>query len=129
MELVEAFMRDIAAGPAWVEAWVNFMGVVFFLAIPFAFVRVEARWALVVMALSLPAMLGLYAAVGFVRLLGIVHVVLWTPLAVYLWRRRNAWRMRETLAGKWIALLFVTILVSLAFDYSDVVRYLLGDID
>ncbi len=127
MELVEAFMREIAAGPAWVEAWVYFMGVVFFLAVPFAFVRVEARWALVVMALSLPAMLGLYATVGFVRLLGVVHVVLWTPLAFYLWRQRDAWRMRETLAGKWVALLFVTIVVSLAFDYADVIRYLAGE--
>lgn len=129
MELVEAFMREIAAGPAWVEAWVNFMGVVFLLAVPFAFVRIEARWALVVMALSLPAMLGLYASVGFVRLLGIVHVVLWTPFAVYLWRRRDTWRVRETLAGKWVTLLFATILISLAFDYSDVVRYFLGDLN
>lgn len=129
METVEAFMRDVAAGPAWVEFWVNFMGVVFVLAIPFAFSRVEARWALVVMAISLPAMMGLYSAVGFVRLLGIVHVVLWTPFAFYLWRRRDNWRVRETLAGKWIVLLFATVLVSLAFDYVDVVRYLLGDIN
>ncbi|PKP68118.1 MAG: hypothetical protein CVT83_06585 [Alphaproteobacteria bacterium HGW-Alphaproteobacteria-5] len=129
MEIAEAFMRDVAAGPAWVEAWVNFMGIVFFLAIPFAFSRAEARWALVVMALSLPAMMWLYATVGFVRLLGIVHVVLWTPFAIYLWRQRSTWRVRETLAGKWTALLFATVLVSLVFDYLDVIRYMLGDID
>lgn len=127
MEVVGAFLRDIAAGPAWVGAWVNFMGIVFLLAIPFSFARVEARWALAVMALTFPAMMGLYSLVGFVRLLGLVHVVLWTPFAVYLWRRRAHWRIRETLAGKWIAVLFATIVVSLAFDYTDVVRYLLGE--
>lgn len=127
MELFEAFSRDLAAGPAWVEVWVNFIGLVFMLAIPFAFVRVEARWAVLAMALALPSMLGLYSIVGFVRLLGIVHVVYWTPLAIYLWRRRAQWRVKESLAGKWIALLFATIVVSLAFDYTDVVRYLLGE--
>lgn len=127
MELAGAFLRDIASGPAWVGAWVYFMGIVFLLAIPFSFARVEARWALLVMALSFPAMIGLYSLVGFVRLLGIVHVVLWTPFALYLWRRRAHWRIRQTLAGKWIALLFATVVVSLAFDYTDVVRYTLGE--
>ncbi len=127
MEVVGAFSRDLASGPAWVWAWVNFMGIVFLLAIPFSFVRVEARWALAVMALTFPAMMGFYSLVGFVRLLGVVHVVFWTPFAVYLWRRRARWRIRETLAGKWILLLFATILISLAFDYTDVVRYLLGE--
>lgn len=127
MDVVKAFMLDLASGPSWVYAWVNFMGVVFMLAIPFSFTRVEARWALLAMALAFPSMMALHAAVGMVRLLGIVHIVFWTPLAVYLWRRRGSWRVKDTLAGKWLALLFATILVSLVFDYTDVVRYLLGD--
>ena len=127
MEIYEAFAADIAAGPTWVEWWVNFMGLVFLLAIPFAFFRVEARWALLAMALTVPAMLWLYSEVGYVRLLGIVHIVFWTPLAIYLWMRRDQWRVKVTLSGKWIAVLFATIMVSLAFDYTDVVRYALGD--
>lgn len=127
MDLVSAFMQDLAAGPAWIYAWVMFMGIVFMPAIPFSFSRVEARWAVLAMLLAFPSMMALHAAVGMVRLLGIVHVVLWTPLAVYLWGRRNSWRVKETLAGKWIVLLFATILVSLVFDYTDVIRYLLGD--
>lgn len=126
-EAIAAFAADLAAAPAWVGAWVNFIGLVFVLAIPFAFRRVEARAALLVMALTAPAMIALHSAIGYSRLLGVVHVVMWTPFALWLWRRRGQWRVSQTLGGKWIALLFATMLVSLAFDYADVVRWLLGE--
>ncbi len=127
MEPSLAFLRDLAAAPPWVGLWVNFMSLMLALSIPFAVKRVEARWALLVMALSMPAMIALYSLVGYGRLLGLVHVVIWTPFVIYLWRRRGEWRFRETLSGKWIALLFATMIVSLALDYADVVRWLLGD--
>lgn len=127
MEAVLSFLNDLRAGPAWVWLWVNFIGAVFVLAIPFAVSRVEARAALLVMALTAPAMIALHSAVGYSRLLGVVHVVLWTPFVFWLWRRRRFWRARETLSGKWIVLLFATMLVSLAFDYADVARWLMGE--
>lgn len=127
MDIYQSFAAEIEAGPQWIYWWVNFMGFVFMLAIPFAFFRVEARWTVLVMLLTVPSMLWLYSQVGYVRLLGIVHVVWWTPLLIYLWLRRDKWRVRETIAGRWIALLFATIVVSLLFDYTDVIRYLAGD--
>ncbi len=127
MDALHSFLRDLGAAPAWVGVWVNVMGAVFALAIPFAVRRVEARAALLVMALTFPAMIAAHALIGYSRLLGLVHVVIWTPFAIWLWRRRASWRVRETLAGKWIALLFATMLVSLVLDYSDVVRWLLGE--
>ncbi len=127
MEQLAAFKADIATAPLWVQYWLNYMSFVLMLSIPFAFVRVEARWAALVVALSLPAMVALHSAIGYVRLLGVVHVVLWTPFVIYLWRRRDKWRARETLSGKWLALLFTTMVISLVFDYSDVARWLLGE--
>jgi hypothetical protein len=127
MEQLLAFQNDLETAPLWVQVWVNFMGLVLVLAIPFAFSRVEARWAVLVMALTFPAMIALHGAVGFVRLLGIVHVIFWTPFVIYLWRRRAQWRVRETLSGKWIVLVFATMVVSLVFDYADVARWLLGE--
>jgi hypothetical protein len=53
-------------------------------------------------------------------------VVIWTPFVVYLWRRRDKWPVREILSGKRIFVLFLTMLVALAFDYADIVRRLLG---
>lgn len=127
MEQFQAFQADIATAPLWVQYWLNFMGIVLMLAVPFAFARVEARWALLVIALTLPAMIALHSLVGYVRLLGVVHVVIWTPFVIYLWRRRDRWRVKETLSGKWILILFLTMIVSLALDYSDVARWLLGE--
>ena len=127
LQSAQEFQDAVAAGPQWVAVWVNYMGLVFLLAVPFSFIRAEARWALITMLLTAPAMIALYSQVGFVRLLGVVHVVLWTPLAIYLWRRRGKWRVKETIAGKWIAVLFATIIISLLFDYADVARYLLGE--
>ena len=127
MEQLQAFQADIATAPLWVRYWLVFLSGVLMLAFPFAFVRQEARVAALVVALTFPAMIALHSAIGYVRLLGIVHVVFWTPFIVYLWRRRRAWRVKETISGKWIALLFAAMMVSLAFDYSDVVRWLLGE--
>ncbi len=123
MDVVQSFSQDLQAGPYWV----NFMSAVIVLAVPFAFTRVEARWTLLVMALVFPFMMWLYAQFGFQRILGLAHVVFWTPLAIYLWRRRDQWRVRQTLGGKWILALFMTMSVSLVMDYADVVRYLMGE--
>ena len=128
VEIYEAFQADIARGPQWVAWWVNFMGLVFLPSLFFFPFRREARWAFLTMfVLTIPAMLALYAQVGMVRLLGIVHIVLWTPLLIALLRTRSSWRTRETWAGKWIVLLCAVMLVSLAFDIADVVRYVLGE--
>ena len=127
MEQLQAFEADIATAPLWVQYWLAFLSVVLMLSFPFAFARDEARWAALVVLLTFPAMIALHAAIGYVRLLGVVHVVFWTPFVIYLWRRRGQWRVKETISGKWIALLFATMIVSLAFDYSDVARWLLGE--
>ena len=127
MEALQAFAANLETAPRWVQAWVQFMGVVLMLSVPFAFRRVEARVALVIAAITLPAMVWLYSKIGFVRLLGVVHVVLWTPFLFWLWRRRQEWRVKETIAGKWVVLLFATMVVSLAFDYADVARWLMGE--
>ncbi len=53
-------------------------------------------------------------------------MILWTPLFVYLIRR--AWRGEMGLVFRVVMWLFVVSLgISLAFDYVDVVRYLLGE--
>lgn len=127
MDQIAAFAADVKAGPLWVQYWLAFMSFVLMLAFPFALVRKEARVVALVVAITFPAMIGLYSLIGYVRLLGIVHAVFWTPLVIYLWRRRGEWRVRESVSGKWLLVLFATMIVSLAFDYADVARWLLGE--
>lgn len=72
------------------------------------------------------AMHALYAQVGFVRLLGLPHIVIWTPLAMFLYLRLRRGDMHRVprLA---LSIFAATIVISLVFDYADVVRYLFGD--
>ena len=127
MEIADAFQADIKASSTWVYWWVNFMGLVIMLAVVFVFTRVEARWTLVAMALTVPAMLWLYSQVGYQRILGLPHVIFWTPLVIWLWMRRDKWRVKETLGGKWVLVLFTVMVISLVMDYTDVARYLMGE--
>ena len=68
----------------------------------------------------------IYEQMGYVRMMGIVHVILWTPLFVYLFLRAKNGEM--PLLCRLVMWMFAaTLAVSLAFDYTDVVRYLLGE--
>ncbi len=126
-ELAAAFSEEIRQGPLWVQIWVNWMALMMVLTIPFAFVRVEARWAVLAMLLIFPTMMFLYAQFGYQRILGLGHIPYWTPLLVYLLARRDKWRVKESIGGKWLALFTLTISISLLFDYADVIRYLIGE--
>ena len=68
----------------------------------------------------------MYDQLGYVKLLGLPHILFWTPLAVYLFATFR--KPQLTKAPKIIiALILATILISLAFDYTDVIRYALGE--
>ncbi|PHS41945.1 MAG: hypothetical protein COA91_00790 [Robiginitomaculum sp.] len=127
IELITNFSADVKAGPIWVYYWVNFMGLMFVLSIAFAFKRVEARWIALATLLAAPIiMFWLYHKFGYERVLGWGHIIAWPPVLIYLWKRKTTWRVKGTLAGKWIALTVTVMLISLAFDVTDVVRYALG---
>jgi len=127
MDITQSFGEHLQAGPAWVYYWVLFMGVMFMLSVPFSFVRKEARWVLLVLLITLPFGSFLFTTFGYERILGLSHLIIWTPLLVYLWRRRKSWRVRETLSGKWLFGICAVIAISLAFDVVDVARYMLGE--
>ena len=68
----------------------------------------------------------LYDQLGYVKLLGLPHILLWTPYALYL-----VAQIRRPDMPVWprriMMVVLATILISLAFDYVDVARYLLGE--
>jgi hypothetical protein len=127
MDVFAAFNADVATQSQWIKVWLNILVGVLALSIPFSFVRVEARWSLLGLVAGAGGVMLLYSQFGYSRILGLGHVVAWTPLVVYLLARRASWQVASTWAGKWIVAAVAVLLVSLAFDYVDVIRWLLGE--
>lgn len=120
----DSLMGHILAQPGWLVAWVLWMMAVNLASVAWVATRVEARWVLLGFALAAGIMQVLFWAAGYVRLLGLAHVLAWTPLVVYLARR---WPRLEPGAYRaWVGLVLATDVASLLIDYTDVLRYLLG---
>ena len=118
-------MDKIMTEPGWLVAWVFTMMVVNTAALLFL-QRVEARWILAAWIGNIVFMSALFEMVGYVRLLGLSHVIFWTPLLIYLFARRNSWDL-SNLSGKYIALVFAVNATSLVIDYIDVARWVAGE--
>lgn len=120
----------LALQPAWVTLWLNVLLFgAFILPLALLIWRQTRITALVTLATSVLAGITinmLYAQMGYVKLLGLPHILLWTPLAVYLYLQTT--RPELSLWPRQIIwFILATITISLAFDYVDVLRYLLGD--
>jgi hypothetical protein len=124
------FNEALAQQPTWVGIWLNVLLIGAFI-LPFSLLiwretRITAAIALVLSGLAAGAIVWLYGQMGYVKLLGLPHIVFWTPLVVLLIKKARqsnvpVWPSRILLA------VAATMLISLVFDYVDVVRYLLGD--
>jgi len=115
----------IAEGPQWVYWWTRVIDVSNWLLIPFAFFDRRARWAFSVWVLNVVMILTLYNLYGYTRILGLSHIVAWTPLLIYLLNQRQSFQA-ENWAGRYLYWFMGVIAVSLVFDYIDVVRYFMG---
>ena len=112
-----------------VQMWLNWMTLCWLSSLLFAWKHTAARWVLAVMLpLTIPLGLVVFALSGTVHLLGLAHLVLWTPLLVYL--VKSEVRTDEfnpgSLYGAWVMLVGATILISLVFDVRDVALVALG---
>jgi len=117
----------IAEGPQWVYWWTRIIDVSNWLLIPFAFYDRRARWALFAWFINIVLMLSLYNIYGYVRILGLSHIIAWTPLLFYLLKLRQPFA-QETWPGRYLYWFMVVISVSLVFDYIDLLRYFGGAI-
>ncbi len=121
IELIGHMLRE----PLWLQTWLAWMGGVNTASLLYLR-HVEARWVLGAFVFNFLLMTLLFELSGYTRLLGLAHVMGWTPLLLYLARRWPA-LPREANFGIWIRVLFVTNAISLVIDYIDVARYALGD--
>jgi surface polysaccharide O-acyltransferase-like enzyme len=119
---------QVAALPALLQGWFNWMTLVIVL-MPLLFIRrpqarVALACAVVLVAIALP----LSRIVGISYFLSLPHLLLWTPLVVYFCGQlRHGHIPVKSLFGIWSLLLVATCIISLVFDARDFTRWLLGE--
>jgi hypothetical protein len=108
--------------PEWLIWWFNWL--VFAVALlPLALLIWPQSRKVGVIAVAASILTG---QMGYVKLLGLPHLLIWGPLAFYLFRKQAKDAM--PIAARWIIrVILVTLLISLAFDVVDVLRYILGE--
>lgn len=124
IELMQAFVAEVEKQPLWVQIWLNILGPVNIAAIFFIFKSRLAWIVLGAIALSFIGILYLYAEFGYVRLLGLPHIVFWTPMLLYFWKIVPG--LEPSLLKKYLYLVMAINFISLMFDYADVARYFLS---
>ena len=130
MEMMQAFDADAQLLPHWVQLFMNWIGLVLFLStlvfLIFKGTRGLGLFMLVSTVAGVMFMMWMHSQMGMVRLLGIVHVVIWTPLVVYFWKRLQAGGMNRVVTiAMWTVM--ATMVVALVFDYYDVLRWIFGN--
>ena len=124
----------IAMQAAWLQAWVMVLVIVNLAAALFLVARQDGKFSVRAEALAIlisfvaaGAFMGwLYEQLGYVRLLGLPHLVFWLP--VYIWLVIKFRRNEFTPPFKHsLVLYFLVAGISLVLDFVDVFRYLLGE--
>ena len=113
----------VAVSSPFVLAWILWMTIVNGASVLFLGHR-QGRAVLAAFIGAVVLMQVIYWATGFTRLLGLAHVICWTPLVVWLVGERP--RLEGRLAT-WVGVVIVTNGASLVLDYVDVFRWLTGD--
>jgi hypothetical protein len=123
---VTAFLRGMGslAWPWWI--WIGLLVVANGLAPLFFLGSTEARVVLAAMLLGAVVQLAIVSRLGFVRLLGLGHIVVWVPMLLWLVPRLSN-LSAATVFGRWLYAVVALDLLSLAIDFVDVGRYLAGD--
>lgn len=124
------FMEAVALQPAWVRAWMNVLLLVAFILPVTLFVWKQSRKpAVLTLLASVLSAVGIniiFNQLGYVKLMGLAHIIFWTPLSFYLFKQIKREDMPKP--PKWIMMVVVTtILAALAFDYVDTARWILGE--
>ena len=125
MTIMLSFMQALLQMPRHWAVWVGLL-MVFNMLFPLFFLStLEAQVVLATMMASAGLMLFIFAQKGFVRLLGLGHI-LWVPLIVWLLARVDVTTF-DTRFEQWILAVIVLHGLSLVIDLLDVVRYMRGE--
>lgn len=119
-------MKKIISMPFPWNAWVMVLGMVNFIGGIYFFSRPEGKMALIAMMGAMLVMHFIYKTRGFVRLLGLGHIIFWTPFLLF-----SLWRLQTSALPEdfkiWLILVSILNGASLVIDFWDIWRYLNGE--
>ncbi len=115
-------LEVFAAQPAGLKVWLLWLFSINAASILFVR-RLEARWVVSAMALNLLSMMALLKLYGGGHHMSLPHVVLWTPLLVFLALRAQLIAHQSRVYATWAALLFCSNATSLALDYLNLAKW------
>lgn len=123
-KVIVDFHRSIFAMPVIWMLWMVLLVTANFLSL--VFIDHPEGWVtLMVFLVSAMTMMFLFRTMGFVRLMGIGHI-LWVPLVIWLWTR-----LEMAPEGSWLRVWMLTVIAcntfSLLIDTVDTIRYARGE--
>tara|TARA_B110000971_G_C19865580_1_gene433689 strand:+ start:354 stop:773 length:420 start_codon:yes stop_codon:yes gene_type:complete len=134
MELPATLGEAIALQPPWLMSYLYVLVAANLGAIFFIVQRTQDGWrpryeAIAIVVAFLLAgefMEYLYSQYGYVRLLGLAHLFVWTPVYIWVFTRRKHFT-DAPIFSKFVLFYLVMAGISLTIDTIDVARYLLGE--
>lgn len=127
--------QEMMQQPLWLQAWIGLLMVTNLAAAGFLLRRDAAGarricWpALAILGAFFGAamlMTWLHGHYGYVRLLGLAHLVFWTPVYGWILARRRELAAPGSAFGKYLLAYLVVNGISLVIDVIDVARYFTG---
>ena len=134
MELPATLGEAIALQPPWLMSYLYVLVAANLGAIFFIVQRTQDGWrpryeaiAIVVAFLLAGEFMNyLYSQYGYVRLLGLAHLLFWTPVYSWVFTRRKQFT-DAPIFSKFVLFYLVMAGISLTIDTIDVARYLMGE--
>lgn len=128
--LTEAIFTE----PLWLQIWVmllviaNMGAVAFVVSRPGEVWRIRKEAIAIITSFVVAAIImdWMYLTYGYVRLLGMAHLLAWTPAYVYVLSQRKHLGFSSCF-GKYIHFYLLVAGISLLIDVLDVIRYFAGD--
>ena len=125
---------QMAALSPVVQIWVNWMMLVLILSVFFVRRHRPARFVFLAFLVTMPVAMTIFYFFRNVHLFALAHILIWTPLLIYLVKHRKSERKQKAQrvgTGRpydiWQILLIGTLSISLVFDIRDVFLVLMGE--
>lgn len=133
-ELPKTLSEAMATEPLWLRSWINLLIATNLAAVLFVVGKPDGRWrirlepiAILISFFAAAALMGrIYEEAGYVRLLGLAHLVCWGPVWAWIFLRRRE-PGSKTLFARYLLVYLVVAGLSLLVDALDVLRYSFGD--